>query len=81
MQPRIIDASISLYPNPASECFQISGLIDNAMLIISDLHCRVHIRKEVSNEESICLRKLPKGVYIAKITTTAGIVERKLVKK
>jgi hypothetical protein len=74
------ETKISLYPNPTSDCFQISGLIGAAMLIISDLHCRVLLKKEVNSEESICLRKLPKGVYIAKISSESGVVERKLVK-
>lgn len=81
IQPRIIDVTITLHPNPATDCFRVNGLIEPSTIIISDLHCRVHLKKEIINEENICLKKLPKGVYIAKITTVNGIVEKKLVKK
>lgn len=74
-------AVIRLYPNPTSDQFQVSGIEDTASLIISDLYCRVLIKKQISGDENISLSGLRNGVYIAKIITTSGTVERKLVKE
>lgn len=73
-------SKISLYPNPATDFFRISGLEDTALITISDLYCRVLLKAKISNDENISVSSLRKGVYIAKITTATATVERKLVK-
>jgi hypothetical protein len=80
-QPIAKNATICLYPNPTSDYFQISGIDDTASLIISDLNCLVLIKKQITSDENILISHLRNGVYIAKIITESGIVERKLVKK
>ena len=79
--PTINKATISLYPNPTSDYFQISGIEDIAMVTISDLNCIVLIRKQITGDENICISTLRKGVYIAKIVTATSTVEKKLIKK
>jgi hypothetical protein len=73
--------TISLYPNPTSDYFQISGIEDTAHLTISDLNCIVLLKKQITSDENIQISHFRNGVYIAKIVTESGIVERKLVKK
>ncbi len=80
LQP-IKEIKVSLYPNPATDCVQISGIDGNVLLKISNLHCQTFLNKEIVDDEIICLKALPKGAYIAKITSSNGIIERKLVKK
>lgn len=80
IQPIVNNTKISLYPNPATDYFQISGLEDTALITISDLYCRVLLKTKISNEENISVSSLRKGVYIAKITTATATFERKLVK-
>ena len=71
---------ISLYPNPATDYFQIKGIIDTALVIISDLHCKVLFSKIITENEKIPVGILPKGVFIAKISTSGFTVEKKLIK-
>jgi len=72
---------ISLYPNPATDYFQIRGIEDTALLTISDIHCRVLLTKKIIENEKISVSILPKGVFIAKISTSGFIIEKKLEKK
>jgi len=77
----IRNATINLYPNPTEEYFQIDGIEGSALLIISDLNCRVLLTKQIESNEHISVANLPKGVYIAKIISAIGTVEKKLVNK
>ena len=74
-------ATISLYPNPTTDSFQISGIEGTALLIISDLNCIPFLKKQINADENISISTLKKGVYIAKIVGSGGTVERKLVKQ
>lgn len=74
-------AVISLHPNPATDYFQITGIDDTAVITISDLHCRVLLTKRITENEKISVSALPKGVFIAKISTATLTVEKKLEKK
>jgi len=79
--PTIKSVAISLYPNPTSDYFQINGIVGTALVSISDLHCRVLLKKQINENEKISVDSLPKGVFIVKISTANQIVEKKLVKK
>jgi len=72
---------IRLHPNPTADYFQITGLEDPALITISDLQCRVLLTKRIIENEKISVSILPRGVFIAKISTETFTVERKLVKK
>ena len=72
---------LNLHPNPAVDYFQISGFEDTALITISDLHCRVLLSKRITENEKISVSVLPKGIYIAKISTATFTVEKKLEKK
>ena len=74
-------APIRLHMNHVTDSFQIIGLEDTASIIVSDLHCRVFLKMQISGEENISLSALRKGVYIAKITSGTCTVEKKLEKK
>ena len=77
---RIIIPAISLYPNPATDYIQIKGIEETALVTISDLHCRILFSKKIVENEKISVNVLPKGVFIAKISTSGITVEKKLVK-
>jgi len=78
--PMIINASVSLYPNPTTDFFQVIGIEGTALIKISDLKCRVLITRQITGSENVSVSELPKGVYIAKIKTSTGTIEKKLVK-
>jgi len=71
---------ISIYPNPTTDFFQITGIEDTALLTISDLHCRVLLTKKIIENERISVSVLPKGVFIAKISTSGFTIEKKIEK-
>jgi len=72
---------INLYPNPATDAFQISGIEGNVTLKLVDINGRSVLTKQVTNNESVSVSTLPKGLYIIKLITDEGTVERKVVKK
>ena len=78
--PTITNASINLYPNPITESFKISGLEGKGTMILSDLNGKAILSKQVISNESITLGTLPKGLYILKVITNEGTIERKVVK-
>jgi hypothetical protein len=75
------DKSVNIYPNPASDAIQISGLTANAAIEISDVNGKLFLSKKVNPAEMVSLSTLPLGVYLVKIDTGSAVVERKLVKK
>lgn len=77
----ISTCTLKISPNPATDYFQISGLVDSALITISDFNCNILLKTQISNDESISVISLKKGVYIAKIVSGGCTVERKFVKE
>ena len=73
-------SSITLYPNPAIDDLQIKYLDGAGSFTLSDLSGRQLINKKIANNEVVSVAALPKGVYIVKITTKDGTIEKKVVK-
>ena len=78
--PTITNSSISLYPNPITESFQINGFEGIGAMTTSDLNGKTILTKQVIGNESISVGTLPKGLYILKVITNEGTIERKVVK-
>lgn len=73
--------NISIYPNPTADYFQVSGIVGPAKLVISNIHCKVFLTKdEIASDDIICLKSIPKGIYILKIISENGIERKKLEK-
>lgn len=72
--------AINLFPNPFTEGFWISGIEGSALTTIIDLNGKILYRKQGSGNEYVSLKSLPNGIYIVKIFTNKGIVEKKMVK-
>jgi len=68
-------------PNPVIDTFQISGISGKVKLVISDLHCRILLTKEIVCDEVISLKDIPRGIYVAQLATPDGIERRKLEKR
>ena len=75
------DVKVNLYPNPTAEGFHIDGFEGKASLKLIAVGGKEILTKQITGNETISVSNLPKGVYIVKIVSTGGIVERKLVKK
>jgi hypothetical protein len=77
----LINEEFNLYPNPVTESFNINGFKDIASLKLFDINGKVILNKQITSNETISANNLPKGVYIVKLITAEGIVEKKLIKK
>ena len=75
-----LDNLIKIYPNPTTESFHAGGFTGKALLILTDINGIEILSIQVSGNESISINNLPKGVYIVKIITNEGTVERKMIK-
>lgn len=74
-------SNYNFYPNPVSDGFRVKGLEGNALFSLYDLNGQLLITKTIAAGSYISLNTLPKGMYVAKIITSNGTVEKKLVKK
>jgi len=72
---------LRLHINPVADSFQMTGLEGKALIIVSDLNCRVLLKQEISGEENVSMSILRKGIYIVKVTSGTVTVKRKLEKK
>jgi len=77
----LLEESINIYPNPITNAFRVAVISGTANLQLIDLNGRIVMNKQVTANESISVSSLSQGMYIAKLITAEGIVERKIVKK
>ena len=74
--------SLSLYPNPTSNVFFISGLDTSVEVSVYDLLGRKVLNQhQVSNQQSIDISQLSKGVYMVKVQENGNEVVLKLVRE
>ncbi|MDR0605549.1 MAG: T9SS type A sorting domain-containing protein [Bacteroidales bacterium] len=64
-------SAISVYPNPARDNIHIilPENIHHALFTLYDMQGKVLIRKKISNQKTISVSNLAKGVYIYNVTT------------
>jgi hypothetical protein len=61
---------ITLYPNPATQSFCLSGIDQPVQLAVFDLTGRmVLVHEQVSAEQHISLAQLPAGSYLVRVVT------------
>ena len=65
--PTIPTNSISIFPNPASEHFTISGITENALVTVSSLTGQIVLQQTVLPNESVSVNHLPAGIYIVNV--------------
>ena len=79
--PTILDARVSLFPNPVTTSFQINGIEGIYTVTLSNLNGKTLLTKQITGSENISVFNLTIGMYIAKIITKEGTFERKIVKE
>lgn len=72
---------ITIYPNPVIEGCQVNGFEGKAMVRLTNVSGKSVVMKEIQANEYISVSSLPKGVYIVRITTRTGTVDKKIIKK
>ena len=65
--PTIPATSISVFPNPASYHFTVSGITKNTLVTISNLTGQIVLQQVVSPSENISVNHLPAGIYIVNV--------------
>ncbi len=80
--PTVSDGgSFHIYPNPVKDAFKIDGFEGVSTIKISDLNGREIMHRNVTKNESVSIDNLQKGLYILKIISDAGIIEKKIIKE
>jgi len=72
---------ITVFPNPVTDAFQITGINETAAISLVDVKGRLLLTKEIVENESISMNSFTSGIYIVRIVTSNGVTEKKLVKK
>lgn len=78
--PTLASESAKIYPNPVTDSFYIDGLDAVCSLTLTDLGGKTVLTKHIMANEYVNVDFLPKGVYIARITTPKGLIEKKIIK-
>ena len=73
--------NIRLYPNPATEGFRLDGITGSVTVSLVDVSGKLLFTKEVVGNEYVPLTTIEDGLYIVRITTANGEVQRKMIKK
>jgi hypothetical protein len=71
---------LTLYPNPATSSFKVKGIVSYATLSLYNMNAKLLLTKTFTDNETISVSTLPKGIYVVKISTKEGVIEKKLVK-
>jgi len=72
---------VCLWPNPANNYFSVKGIDGLATLTIFDVNGKQLLEKRVSRDENVSVSSLPRGLYLIRIASKSGTIERKLIKK
>lgn len=70
---------ISVYPNPTTHIFAVNGFDGIATVEIFNITGELKMKYTTEANRSISVGNLTKGLYVLKISTTSGIVSKKLV--
>ena len=73
------DNKVSLYPNPTTDAFQLTGIEGTATITLSDLNGRLLLSIEIKNNQKVSVSSLPNGVYLATIQSKDITETEKLV--
>jgi len=70
-----------LYPNPVTEGFYMDAVDKPAMVTLYNLNGMQLLSKQITGKSYVYMTGVPSGVYFVKITTSEGILVKKLIKK
>jgi len=73
--------NIHIYPNPAKNELQITGLTEPSKFSLFDLNGKSLMSKNIINNEVISISTLSKGIYIVRLKTSEGSIISKLIKE
>lgn len=76
-----LDNLIRIYPNPASENFEIAYKVNNEELdlAIHDVTGKLVLTQAATNNSNVDVSSLPEGVYNVTIKTKAGLLNKRII--
>jgi len=72
--------ALSVYPNPAADYIIVQGA-DKGELAVFDMSGRLILTSLFVTESNVDISSLAQGIYTVRITTSWGVIEKKLIKK
>lgn len=75
----VLETSIKVYPNPSTDKITIELINNIELKSVSMFNINGGQVKVKMNDKSLDVAKLPRGVYVLKITTSEGSTEQKVV--
>lgn len=69
-----------IYPNPVKDGFYIRSLEPGSMVSIYNLNGATVLKQRAEGDCYMDVKDLKKGMYIVRITTSSGVVNKKIVK-
>jgi|GEM_PF-1424967 len=81
IEKNVINEQVLVYPNPASSNFQVSvtGNSKQAIICMYDINGKMVLSQIINGKTSIDTGNLTDGVYNISITSSEGVVNRRLV--
>jgi len=77
----LINGNIKIYPNPVKASFSVTGLNEAARITLSDINGKQVLVRQAGAGEAIPVSDLAKGIYILRVVTANGTLDRKLIKE
>ena len=73
-------ATVTVYPNPVTDYLYIDGLQEISNLSIMDMSGKTILAKQIRNHVPVDISNLVSGIYVIRLRTAQGILERKIMK-
>jgi len=73
------NTALSLFPNPATDVFSVTGIEGTAIITLSDLSGKLLLSKNISADETVSVSTLPNGIYLATVKSKDITETEKLV--
>ena len=76
----VLETSIKVYPNPSTNKISIELKNDVELKSVSMFNANGgQVKVKLNDNKSLNVAKLPRGIYVLRITTSAGSTEQKVV--
>lgn len=71
----------TIYPTLVNDVFKVTNIEDDAVIKLYSDNGKLYLSKKISENEEISIGNLPKGMYIAKVSTENETYQQKIVKQ
>ena len=79
--PSLNAEEVHVYSDPNSNSFRLTGIEGTYTASVYDINGKALFNKEIQADENISMGKCTKGMYIIRIITMNGTIEKKILKR